>query len=119
MLRITGPAVLSVEGSIARLRRAALRPALAAQSAEVLPYGTNVAPQRQHFGERRRAAVPTAGAGAPRARRERPPLDRLRVLTDSSAAPQPGETIEVGPNRGGSAGSSRSLAGWGYLELDR
>ena len=44
MLRVTGPAVLSVEGSVARLRRAPLRAALAAQTAEVLPYGTTSVP---------------------------------------------------------------------------
>ena len=60
ILRITGPAVLSVEGSVARLRRASLRSALTAQKAEVLPYGTPYAADRQHLG-RRGAAVPTAG----------------------------------------------------------
>jgi electron transfer flavoprotein beta subunit len=114
VLRITGPAVLSVEGSLARLRRAALRPALAAQSAEVLPYGTNVVPQRDNSvvvvrAYRPRARVLPAPAGATA-------LDRLRTLTDSSTAPQQGETIEVSPAEA-AARIIAVLAGWGYLEV--
>ena len=114
VLRITGPAVLSVEGSIARLRRASLRPALAAQSAEVLPYGTTVVPSGKTSPPavrpyRPRARVLPAPSGATA-------LDRLRVLTDSSAAPEPGETIEAGPAEA-AARIIEVLRGWGYLEL--
>lgn len=114
VLRITGPAVLSVEGSIARLRRAALRPALAAQSAEVLPYGTNVGPGDQTSlvvvrPYRPRARVLPAPAGSTA-------LDRLRVLTDSSAAPQQGETIAVGP-KDAARRIIEVLASWGYIEV--
>lgn len=114
VLRITGPAVLSVEGSIARLRRAPLRPALAAQSAEVLPYGTNVAPADntspvvvRPYRPRARVLPGPAGATA---------LDRLRVLTDSSSAPQPGETIEAGPTEAARR-IVEVLASWGYVEV--
>ena len=106
--------MLSVEGSIARLRRAALRPALAAQSAEVLPYGTNVAPG-DHTSlvvvrpYRPRARVLPAPAGATA-------LDRLRVLTDSSAAPQQGETFEAGPKEAARR-IIEVLASWGYFEV--
>ena len=90
-----------------------LRPALAAQSAEVLPYGTHVAPHGNTLlvvrPYRPRARVLPAPTGDT--------LARLRTLTDSSNAPQPGETIEVGP-----ADAARRiievLADWGYLELD-
>jgi electron transfer flavoprotein beta subunit len=112
ILRITGAAVLSVEGSVARLRRAALRPALKAQATELLPFASTLA----------------AGAGAsmtvarpyrPRARVLPAPvgstaLDRLRALTDASAAPQPGETLEASP----AAAAQRIievLTDWGYL----
>ena len=113
VLRVTGPVVLSVEGSIARLRRAPLRPALAAQSAEVLPYGTQVVPR----GNTSLVVRPYR----PRARVLPPPtgdtLDRLRTLTDASSAPQPGETIEASP-----AEAARRiievLTDWGYLEVD-
>jgi electron transfer flavoprotein beta subunit len=114
VLRLDGPVVLSVEGSIARLRRAPLRPALAARSAEVLLYGTTVVPSvmtspvaiRPY---RPRARVLPAPAGTTA-------LDRLRALTDSSSAPQPGETIEVGP-ADAAARIIEVLRGWGYLEL--
>jgi electron transfer flavoprotein beta subunit len=114
VLRITGPAVLSVEGSIARLRRAPLRPALAAQSAEVLPYGTTVVPPGNTSpvvvrAYRPRARVLPAPDGATA-------LDRLRALTDASSAPQPGETIEATPAQA-ALRIIEVLAGWGYLEL--
>ncbi|MEP7112229.1 MAG: mycofactocin-associated electron transfer flavoprotein beta subunit [Ilumatobacteraceae bacterium] len=112
VLRLTGPAVLSVEGSVARLRRAPLRAAIRAQSAEVLPYGATSV----HIGNssavtvrpyRPRARVLPAPMGAT-------PLDRLRALTDLSAAPQPGETIEASPP----AAAQRIievLTDWGYV----
>ena len=112
ILRITGPAVLSVEGSVARLRRASLRSALTAQKAEVLPYGTpsalsgNTSLVAVHP-YRPRARVLPAPVGATA-------LDRLRALTDASAAPQPGETVEAGPQ----AAAQRIievLRDWGYV----
>jgi electron transfer flavoprotein beta subunit len=112
VLRITGPAVLSVEGSIARLRRAALRSALAAQATEVLPYGTRPMPGSS-------ASPATVLPYRPRARVLNPPtgvtaLERLRTLTDASAASQTGETVEAAP----AAAAERileALAEWGYL----
>lgn len=112
ILRVSGPAVLSVEGSVARLRRAPLRAALRAQSAEVLPYGatsvhslnTSAVTVRPY---RPRARVLPAPVGAT-------PLDRLRALTDLSAAPQPGETIEASA----AAAAQRILevlTDWGYI----
>jgi electron transfer flavoprotein beta subunit len=112
ILRITGPSVVSVEGSVARLRRASLRSALTAQKAEVLPYGsptllagnTSVVAVRPY---RPRARVLPAPVGATA-------LDRLRALTDASAAPQPGETLEASPE----AAAQRIievLRDWGYV----
>jgi electron transfer flavoprotein beta subunit len=112
VLRITGPAVLSVEGSIAKLRRASLRSALAAQTADVLAHetppiaggslpATTVRPYRP------RARVLPAPIGAST-------LERLRALTDSSAGPQAGETVEAIPG----AAARRIievLRDWGYL----
>ena len=111
ILRITGPAVLSVEGSVARLRRATLRSALTAQRAEVLPYGT--APGQGN------TSVITVRPYRPRARVLPAPvgataLDRLRVLTDASAAPQAGQTVEASP----AAAAQRIievLRDWGYI----
>jgi electron transfer flavoprotein beta subunit len=112
VLRITGPAVLSVEGSVARLRRASLRSALTAQTAEVLPYGTTLVPSSNTSGilvrpYRPRARVLPAPVGATA-------LDRVRSLTDVSASPQPGETVEAAPD----AAAQRiidALRDWGYL----
>ena len=112
VLRVTGQAVLSVEGSVARLRRAPLRAALTAQQAEVLPYGTTSVRTGNTSGiamrpYRPRARVLPAPIGVT-------PLERLRALTDASAAPQPGETIEASP-----ADAAKRivevLTDWGYI----
>ena len=114
VLHVTGPAVLSVEGSVAGLRRAPLRAALASQTAEVLPYGTKQVPSGN-------TSVVSVRPYRPRARVLAPPagdtaLERLRALTDASAAPQPGETVEASP-----ADAARRivevLRDWGYLEV--
>ncbi|HZX56758.1 MAG TPA: mycofactocin-associated electron transfer flavoprotein beta subunit [Ilumatobacteraceae bacterium] len=112
VLRITGPAVLSVEGSVARRRRAPLRAALAAQATEVLPYGMRSAPSGPVAAAtvrpyRPRARVLNAPVGAT-------PLDRLRALTDSSAAPQTGESVEAAPADAAQR-IVEVLAEWGYL----
>ncbi len=112
VLRVTGPAVLSVEGSIARLRRASLPSALSAQSADVLPYASTVnaaaAATEVAIGRYRpRARVLPAPDGATA-------LERLRALTDASAAPQAGETVEAPP----AIAAQRIievLTDWGYL----
>ncbi len=114
VLLVTGPAVLSVEGSIARMRRASLRAALASQSAEVWAYGTTVAPSGNSSPVvvrpyRPRARVLAAPVGATA-------LDRLLVLTDASCAPQPGETIEAGPAEAAQR-IIEVLREWGYLEV--
>ena len=114
VLRVTGPAVLSVEGSVAVLRRAPLRAALASQTAEVLPYGTTLVPGAstspvvvRRYRPRARVLAPPTGATA---------LERLQTLTDASTAPQPGETVEAGP-----AEAARRiievLGEWGYLQV--
>jgi len=112
VLRVTGPAVLSVEGSVARLRRAPLRAALAAQATEVLPYGARPATKPA-------SSLPVVRPYRPRARVlpapvGTTPLERLRILTDASAASQAGETVEAAP-----ADAARRilevLTDWGYL----
>ena len=112
VLRITGQAVLSVEGSVTRLRRAPLRAALTAQSTEVLPYGMRTLPSAASTAPsvrpyRPRARVLSAPAGSTA-------LERLRTLTDASAAPQPGETLEAGP-ADAAARIIIALSDWGYL----
>jgi electron transfer flavoprotein beta subunit len=112
VLRITGPAVLSVEGSAARLRRAPLRAALSAQAAEVLPYGNPSVPSGstpvvavRPYRPRARVLAAPAGTTA---------LDRLRALTDSSGAPQPGEVVEGSPSHAARR-IIEVLTDWGYV----
>lgn len=110
-LHITGPAVFSVEGSVARLRRAALRAALAAQSSEVLPLaglaavGARLPANRRAYRPRARALAAPVGEA---------PLDRLRTLTDATAATRQGRTIEAEP-RVAAQQIIAALDGWGYL----
>ena len=104
--------MLSVEGSLARLRRAPLRAALTAQGTEVLPYGTRTTPSTS-------VAAPTVRPYRPRARVLKAPagstpLERLRALTDASAAPQPGETVEAAPAEAAMR-IIDALSDWGYL----
>jgi electron transfer flavoprotein beta subunit len=114
ILRITAPAVLSVEGSIARLRRAPLRAAIAAQSTEVLPLAVAVRPgdnapvARRLYRPRARSLPAPSGSTA---------LARLLILTDTSAARRQGETVEATP-----VDAARhvvaALRDWGYLDTE-
>lgn len=103
------PAVLSVEGSTARVRRASLRSTLAAQSARIeVVTGASTAeivpPALRPFRPRARVLPAPAGQAA---------LDRLRVLTDAgNAGASRGETVELDPP----AAADRileALTGWG------
>lgn len=94
ILVVPEPCVLSVEGSVASLRRAGLRESLASARAEVevmsasptshRPPAAVVTPYRP----RARAMPAPHGATA---------LDRLRVLTDAGGAPTRGEVVELEP----------------------
>src|SRR4029078_11039300 len=112
VLRITGQAVLSVEGSLARLRRAPLAAALTAQGTEVLPYGTRTTPSTS-------VAAPTVRPYRPRARVLKAaagstPLEPVRALTDASAAPPPRGTVEAPPAEAATR-IIDALSDWGYL----
>jgi electron transfer flavoprotein beta subunit len=92
-LTTRGPAVVSVEGSTARLRRAPLRATLGStdaptevQAAHLV--GEIVAPPLRPYRPRARALAAPAGDTA---------LDRLRVLTDSTSSTGRGETLELDP----------------------
>lgn len=112
VLRVTGPAVLSVEGSIARLRRAALRPALDALTSEVLPYGTNVVPTGhtppvvvRPFRPRPLVLPPPRGTT----------LDRVHALLETATTVHQGETIEADPAEAADR-IIEALERWGYLD---
>lgn len=102
--------VVSVEGSVVRLRRAALGSLLRSADAHVTSrHSTAPAP---------REAVAVA-AYRPRARTLPSPegetaLQRLRRLTDSSTAPAHGEVLEAEPHEA-AAHILAALRDWGYL----
>ncbi|MEN9645324.1 MAG: hypothetical protein RL238_1993 [Actinomycetota bacterium] len=111
LLGLQAPAVVSVEGATARLRRAglaSLRSAAAAQI-EVVPATTPI--HRAEFmvrPYRPRARELAAPAGDT-------PLDRLRVLTDAGAASVArGEMVALEP-ADAAARIVQALTDWGYL----
>lgn len=110
-LTVTPPAVLSVEGSVATLRRASLRAELDAKRAtvEVLPGpdGAEPAPDTvRPFRPRPRVVAAPAGQGA---------LDRIRSLTEVGAVVAHGETVTLDPPDA-AARIVAALREWGYLD---
>ena len=110
-LRVIAPAVLSVEGSVARLRRATLPSEMAARDATI-EVVTGPRADDQHadlirpYRPRPRVVPAPAGAAA---------LDRIRSLTDAGATVAHGETVTLDPP----AAAERIIAQlteWGYLE---
>jgi len=109
VLSVTGRAVLSVEGSTARLRRAPLRSVITADAASITvrPLESPDISAADLVPYRPRARVLPAPAGANA-------LDRVRALTDTGAAPSRTETVVLEP----AAAARRildALRDWGYL----
>lgn len=108
VLSITPRAVLSVEGSVARLRRAPLRALLAINDAVIdTRHASLVGEDTALVPYRPRARVLPAPVGSSA-------LDRVRTLTDAGGAPSRSETIELTPD----AAADRILTAlreWGYL----
>ena len=112
LLTVPLPCVLSVEGSVARLRRAGLRDALAARTTTITV--RPAAPFVQH------AATAVITPYRPRARIIASPLDpdplqRLRSLTDAGGSSGRGETVTLEPGEAAER-ILRSLRDWGYLQ---
>ena len=112
VLEVPLPCVLSVEGSVASLRRAGLRASLVTRNAmvEVVP-----CPVPVHAGA---AAIVTPFR--PRARVMAAPggddvLGRLRALTDTGAAAAHGEVVTLPPDEAAER-IVRALRDWGYLD---
>lgn len=110
VLDVPMPCVLSVEGSVATLRRAGLRQMLDTHSAAVHVVAatsgrhataTVVTPYRP----RARALAAPAGDQA---------LDRLRALTDAGGTSTRGETVVLAPSDA-AARIVQALRNWGYL----
>ncbi|HQV56594.1 MAG TPA: hypothetical protein PKV27_01185 [Ilumatobacteraceae bacterium] len=110
-LRVTGPAVISVEGGVVGLRRAGLRASLAARDA----YVERIEIPRQPESilavttPYRPRAMAVAGPAGERA------LDRIRDLLHSQAsAPARAEVVELDPPAAAQRIIS-TLIDWGYL----
>jgi len=117
LLEVESPAVLSVEGSVATLRRASLSAARSATSVEVevlsSPAGSTTADGHagavvRPYRPRARALAAPPGAST---------LDRLRVLTDAAAAAGArGETVHL-PPEDAAARIVDALDRWGWLPV--
>ena len=112
MLRAAAPCVVSVEGGVARLRRAGLAASAARAAAPTIEVvvATDVPPSASR--------PPLVRPYRPRARALAAPhgdtLDRLRQLTDAGGAPAHGERVTLDPP----AAAARIVAAlreWGYL----
>ena len=108
------PAVISVEGATAPLRRAGLAALRRAASAPIEVLAATTPIHRAEFmvrPYRPRARQLAAPSGAT-------PLERLRVLTDATAASAArGETVHLEP-ADAAARIVRALRDWGYLDAE-
>lgn len=114
VLEIRGPAVLSVEGSTARLRRAALRDTMTASRVTIPVIGTppGSAPRVVDVGTTRPFRPRARVVPAPRGDRA---LDRVRMVTDTSAAKGHGELVHLEP-RPAAERIVSALRQWNYLD---
>jgi electron transfer flavoprotein beta subunit len=115
-LRVVAPAVLSVEGSVARLRRASLAAALRSESAEIEVTSPSVAtaPGAATAPTTRRAYRPRARAlDAPHGST----LQRILELTDAATPRTPPRLVELDPEAA-AAEILQQLREWGELGDD-
>jgi electron transfer flavoprotein beta subunit len=110
VLDVPMPCVLSVEGSVATLRRAGLRQMLESQATTVHVVAATSG---------RHAAAAVVTPYRPRARALAAPagdqaLDRLRALTDAGGTSTRGETVVLAPSDA-AARIVQALRNWGYL----
>jgi electron transfer flavoprotein beta subunit len=114
LLEVHSPAVISVEGATAPLRRAGLAALRRAASAPIEVLAATTPIHRAEFmvrPYRPRARQLAAPSGAT-------PLERLRVLTDATAASAArGETVHLEP-ADAAARIVRALRDWGYLDAE-
>ena len=108
--RVVSTAVLSVEGSLARLRRASLGRTLSAQSQpiEVVASALTAVEPPIEKPYRPRARVIAAPTGAT-------PLDRVRSVTESASPKISADPMELEPRRAAELILER-LREWGYTE---
>lgn len=109
-LAVAGPAVLSVEGSVAELRRAPLAASLAAQGGTVEVRSGRIEhhvepPRLRPWRPRARVLAPPEGTHA---------LDRVVQLTGALVDRTPPRTLELDPPEAADA-IIEQLRAWGYL----
>lgn len=107
--RVVSTAVLSVEGSLARLRRASLGRTLSAQSQpiEVVPSSISAVESPIEKPYRPRARVIPAPRGET-------PLDRVRSVTESSSPKGSADPVTLEPRKAAEVILAR-LREWGYV----
>ena len=108
--RVISTAVLSVEGSVVRLRRASLGRALSAQSQPIEVVATTLSAVESPIERpyRPRARVIPAPTGST-------PLDRVRSVTESASPKISSDPVELEPRRAAELILER-LREWGYTE---
>ncbi|MFM8856803.1 MAG: mycofactocin-associated electron transfer flavoprotein beta subunit [Actinomycetota bacterium] len=108
--RVISTAVLSVEGSVVRLRRASLGRTLSAQSQpiEIAPSALSAAESPIERPYRPRARVIPAPMGSS-------PLDRVRSVTESASPKISADPVQLDPRRAAELILER-LREWGYTE---
>ena len=107
-LEIRGQAVISVEGSTARLRRASLKGSMAAnkQAIEIVTthhVTAETPPTRAYRPRARTVAAPVGGSA----------LDRVKQITDTSTSKGHGETVHLEPREAAELIVNK-LREWGY-----
>lgn len=103
-------AVLSVEGSVARLRRASLSRTLAARSLPIEVLDSNIRPAPADITRPYRPRARTIDAP-----RGSTPLDRIRSVTEASAPKGRSDAIELDPDQAADLILER-LRDWGYIQ---
>jgi electron transfer flavoprotein beta subunit len=109
-LAVSSPAVVSVEGSVARLRRASLTAELAARAATIEVVEGPTGPRELPFATgpyRPRARVLPAPTGGD-------VLTRIRAVMSSGVEATHGETVTLDPPQA-AARIVQALRGWGYV----
>ena len=110
-LRVCDRAVISVEGSVAQLRRATLATTLATRNSEIEVISTPLTLER---------SISTSKPFRPRPRTLAMPkgettLERLNSITNVATTSTRGKQIELGPEKSAEY-ILRTLTRWGYIE---
>ncbi|MGA0879373.1 MAG: hypothetical protein ACO3SP_09675, partial [Ilumatobacteraceae bacterium] len=112
VLEVRGPAVLSVEGSAARLRRASLRQSMAASKVRIHVNEVDQVADMADHGSLRPFRPRPRVVSAPEGRSA---LERVRRVTETSSTKGHGEVVELEP-RPAAERIMSALRQWQYLD---